>query len=61
MPRAAIVANKLSKWFGEGEARTYAVKEASFEACWGGDALHCRTFGQRQDDAAQHALRNFAT
>ena len=35
MPRAAIVANKLSKWFGEGEARTYAVKEASFEACWG--------------------------
>ena len=35
MPKAAIVANKLSKWFGEGEARTYAVKEASFEACWG--------------------------
>ncbi len=35
MPRAAIVANKLNKWFGEGEARTYAVKEASFEAYWG--------------------------
>ena len=35
MSRAAIVANKLNKWFGEGEARTYAVKEASFEAYWG--------------------------
>jgi putative ABC transport system ATP-binding protein len=35
MHRAAIVANKLNKWFGEGEARTYAVKEASFEAYWG--------------------------
>jgi putative ABC transport system ATP-binding protein len=35
MPRAAIVANKLNKWFGEGEARTYAVQEASFEAYWG--------------------------
>ncbi|MFZ2063214.1 MAG: ABC transporter ATP-binding protein [Candidatus Binatus sp.] len=29
------MANKLSKWFGEGESRTYAVKEASFEAYWG--------------------------
>ncbi len=35
MPKAAIVANKLNKWFGEGQARTYAVKEASFEAYWG--------------------------
>lgn len=35
MAKAAIVANKLCKWFGEGEARTYAVKEASFEAYWG--------------------------
>jgi len=35
MPKAAIVADKLTKWFGEGEARTYAVKEASFDAKWG--------------------------
>lgn len=35
MARAAIVANKITKWFGEGEARTYAVREASFEAYWG--------------------------
>ena len=35
MPKAAIVAKKLNKWFGESEARTYAVKEASFEAYWG--------------------------
>ena len=35
MAKAAIVANKLTKWFGEGEARTYAVREASFEAYWG--------------------------
>ncbi|MGO9061859.1 MAG: ABC transporter ATP-binding protein [Candidatus Binataceae bacterium] len=35
MAQAAIVANKLSKWFGEGEARTVAVREASFEAYWG--------------------------
>jgi putative ABC transport system ATP-binding protein len=35
MARAAIVADKLTKWFGEGEARTYAVREASFAAYWG--------------------------
>jgi putative ABC transport system ATP-binding protein len=35
MPRAAIVADKLTKWFGEGDARTYAVKEVSFEVYWG--------------------------
>ena len=35
MPKAAILADKLTKWFGEGETRTYAVKEASFEAYWG--------------------------
>jgi len=35
MPKAAIVADKLTKWFGEGEARTCAVKEASFDANWG--------------------------
>jgi putative ABC transport system ATP-binding protein len=35
MPKAAIVADKLNKWFGVGEARTYAVKEVSFEANWG--------------------------
>ncbi len=35
MPKAAIVAEKLTKWFGTGEARTYAVKEVSFEANWG--------------------------
>ncbi len=35
MPGAAIVANRLSKWFGQGEARTCAVKEVSFEAKWG--------------------------
>ncbi len=31
----AITANKLTKWFGEGDLKTYAVKEASFEACFG--------------------------
>ncbi len=35
MPNAAILADKLNKWFGAGEARTYAVKEVSFEANWG--------------------------
>jgi putative ABC transport system ATP-binding protein len=35
MPKAAIIADRLTKWFGQGEARTYAVKEASFEAYWG--------------------------
>ncbi len=35
MPQVAIMANKLTKWFGEGDARTYAVREASFEANWG--------------------------
>ena len=35
MPGAAILAEKLTKWFGQGETRTYAVKEVSFEANWG--------------------------
>jgi putative ABC transport system ATP-binding protein len=35
MGNVAIRADKLCKWFGEGATRTYAVKEASFEAEWG--------------------------
>ena len=35
MSEAAIVADKLTKWFGQGGTRTYAVREASFEAYWG--------------------------
>lgn len=35
MPKAAIISDRLTKWFGEGEVRTYAVKEASFEVNWG--------------------------
>lgn len=35
MPKAAIMAEKLTKWLGVNEAKTYAVKEVSFEAYWG--------------------------
>jgi len=35
MANAAIRANELVKWFGEGEARTRAVKGVSFEAYFG--------------------------
>jgi len=35
MPGAAIVAEELSKWFGQDDARTYAVREVSFAANWG--------------------------
>lgn len=35
MVRPAIEAANLDKWFGEGEARTYAVKNVSFEANFG--------------------------
>ncbi len=35
MPGTAIEAVGLSKWFGAGEARTYAVKEVSFQADFG--------------------------
>ena len=35
MGDTAIRANQLAKWFGEGEARTYAVREVSFEAYFG--------------------------
>ncbi len=34
-PKAAIAAQDLVKWFGEGEARTKAVNGASFEARFG--------------------------
>lgn len=35
MAKTAIKANGLNKWFGEGEARTHAVKDVSFEAFFG--------------------------
>jgi len=35
MADLAVRASELVKWFGEGEARTYAVREASFEAYFG--------------------------
>ena len=35
MPNIAISATNLIKWFGEGDARTVAVKGASFEAYFG--------------------------
>jgi len=35
MARVAVKASGLVKWFGEGEARTYAVREVSFEAYFG--------------------------
>jgi len=35
MAEVAIRASGLTKWFGEGEARTLAVKEVSFEAYFG--------------------------
>ncbi|MFI4868125.1 MAG: ABC transporter ATP-binding protein [Steroidobacterales bacterium] len=35
MPNSAIQAAGLNKWFGEGEAKTHAVKDLSFEANFG--------------------------
>jgi len=35
MARLAVKADKLVKWFGEGEAKTYAVRDVSFEAYFG--------------------------
>jgi len=35
MNKIALRANSLSKWFGDGEARTFAVKSVSFEAMAG--------------------------
>jgi len=35
MSKPAIVADKLTKWFGQDGVRTYAVREVSFEAYWG--------------------------
>ena len=35
MADLAVKANELVKWFGEGETRTYAVREVSFEAYFG--------------------------
>src|SRR5208337_2959208 len=35
MAKTAIEAAGLNKWFGEGEARTHAVKDVSFEAYLG--------------------------
>jgi len=35
MPRIAIKASGLEKWFGEGEAKTFALRHVDLEACFG--------------------------
>ena len=35
MTAAAIEATGINKWFGEGEARTHAVKDVDFKASFG--------------------------
>ncbi len=35
MAAVAIQAEKLEKWFGEGEARTYAIRQVSFSVPFG--------------------------
>ncbi len=35
MPRTAIQAAGLNKWFGEGDAKTHAVRDVSFDAYFG--------------------------
>ena len=35
MPQAAIEASGLNRWFGEGDARTHAVKDVNFQAHFG--------------------------
>jgi len=35
MPQTAIHATGLTKWFGEGDVKTYAVRDASFDASFG--------------------------
>ncbi|MBB1629962.1 ABC transporter ATP-binding protein [Cupriavidus sp. UME77] len=35
MPRVAIAAKALEKWFGQGEARTNALRQVTFEAYFG--------------------------
>jgi putative ABC transport system ATP-binding protein len=35
MPQVAIQAKGLEKWFGEGEAKTTALKDVELEACFG--------------------------
>ncbi len=35
MAKLAVKANELNKWFGEGEAKTHAVRDVSFEADYG--------------------------
>ena len=35
MVNLAVKANELVKWFGEGEAKTYAVRDVSFDAYFG--------------------------
>ena len=51
-------AEGLTKWFGQGEARTCAVRDVTLRGALPRDALHRRPLGQRQDDAPQHHLRN---
>ena len=59
MPAVAVRPSDLEKWFGaEDIARTYAVREVSFEA-YNGEMLYITgPFGERQNHPFEHDLRN---
>jgi hypothetical protein len=57
---AAIKATGIVKWFGEGEARTSALKDVSIEAYFGEMLYIVGAVRKRQDDAVKRALRDSA-
>jgi methylmalonyl-CoA mutase N-terminal domain/subunit len=56
MAEAAIVADKLTKWFGPDDARTYAVRDASFEAYWDG-SWYVESLTNQIEGKVQDAIR----
>jgi predicted ABC-type transport system involved in lysophospholipase L1 biosynthesis ATPase subunit len=58
MPRLAIKASGLEKWFGEGEAKTLALRGVEFEADFGEMVYIVRPSWERRNHFPERTFRN---
>ncbi len=61
MPNVAIKASGLEKWFGEGEAKTMALRDVDLEADFGEMVYIVGPSGSGKDDAPECSFWNSET
>ena len=57
MPNVAIQSERFEQWFGEGEAKTIALRDVNLEAEFG-EMVYIVALGKREDDSVERSLRN---